>query len=71
MNVWIEAIVVGLLVVILGYSIIFGMQSMDLKLHKEFQMGLGLFLIGVITHLLCEWLGINKWYCKHGNACRR
>ena len=28
------------------------------------------FVTGVIIHLLCEGTGINKWYCKNGNACK-
>ena len=27
------------------------------------------FIIGFITHLVCEFTGINDWYCKNGNAC--
>jgi hypothetical protein len=26
-------------------------------------------IIGILVHLLCEFSGINKWYCKNGNAC--
>ena len=28
-----------------------------------------LFICGFTFHLLCEFSGINKWYCKNGNAC--
>ena len=28
------------------------------------------FLLGVIVHLLFEYIGANKWYCKNGNACK-
>lgn len=27
------------------------------------------FISGALAHLLCEYLGINKYYCLHGNAC--
>jgi hypothetical protein len=26
-------------------------------------------IIGILVHLLCEFSGLNKWYCKNGNAC--
>ncbi|MBP01984.1 MAG: hypothetical protein CMM25_04115 [Rhodospirillaceae bacterium] len=29
------------------------------------------FLFGFLLHLLCELLGVNKWYCKNGNACQK
>jgi hypothetical protein len=28
------------------------------------------FLTGALVHILCELFGVNKWYCKSGNACR-
>lgn len=27
------------------------------------------FVIGLLFHLVCEWVGINRWYCKYGHAC--
>ena len=29
-----------------------------------------IFLVGASIHLFCEFTGINKWYCKNGNACK-
>jgi hypothetical protein len=26
-------------------------------------------LIGILTHLTCEFSGLNRWYCRNGNAC--
>jgi hypothetical protein len=28
------------------------------------------FITGVLIHIICEYTRINKWYCKHGNACQ-
>lgn len=28
-----------------------------------------IFMMGVIIHILCEYSGLNRYYCKHGNAC--
>lgn len=38
---------------------------------KFYEMGILLFLTGVLIHLFCEIAGINRWYCKEGFACRR
>jgi len=64
-----EAISVGILVIIMGYLIIYLMKEMKLNMSRENQMTLGFFSLGVSIHLLCEFTGINKWYCKNGNAC--
>tara|TARA_B100001094_G_C17429214_1_gene438348 strand:+ start:190 stop:429 length:240 start_codon:yes stop_codon:yes gene_type:complete len=28
------------------------------------------FVSGFLFHFFCEFTGINKWYCKNGNACQ-
>lgn len=30
-----------------------------------------LFTTGVLSHLFFEGAGLNKWYCKNGNACKQ
>tara|TARA_B100000941_G_C28091131_1_gene343652 strand:- start:223 stop:453 length:231 start_codon:yes stop_codon:yes gene_type:complete len=65
----IEAVAVGVLVVLLGYVVIYTMESMELKMGRETQMAIGFFILGALTHLVCEFTGVNKWYCKNGRAC--
>jgi hypothetical protein len=71
MSLIIEAIMIGLAEIVIGYFVIFCMKQANLKFDKHIQMILGFFIIGVIIHLFCEFTGINKWYCKNGNACLR
>lgn len=72
----IEAIAVGILLVPLGYLVLYGSvelskryKSID-KMDKNIKMSLGFFILGILTHLFCELTGINKWYCKKGIACQ-
>jgi len=65
----IEAVAVGVLVVLLGYVVIYVMESMKLKMNRDKQMIIGFFVLGALTHLVCEFTGVNKWYCKNGHAC--
>jgi cytochrome c oxidase assembly factor CtaG len=73
---FIEAIAVGILLVPLGYLVLYGSvelskryKSVD-RLDKNIKMSLGFFILGMLTHLFCELTGINKWYCKKGIACQ-
>ena len=64
-----EAVAIGILVVFIGYIIIYIMKSIKLNISKDKQMVLGLFILGATIHLFCEFTGVNKWYCKNGRAC--
>ena len=71
-----EAIAVGILLIPLGYLVLYGSvelskryKSVD-RMDKNIKMSLGFFLLGVLTHLFCDFTGINKWYCKKGIACQ-
>lgn len=72
MNILVEAGSVGLLVVIIGFLL----HWISLKVYgahnlNDITVFLGhLFIIGVIVHLVCEYSGINRWYCKNGLACQ-
>ena len=68
----IEAIVVGIITIaigtIIGY-IISKQLAVDLppvckSWNKNYMMELCLFLTGVFTHLVFEFMGTNQWYCE-------
>jgi len=79
MNLLIEAIAVGIILVIVAslVGIVVGkfmsvkLDEMCKKWNKNHIMEITLFISGVLVHLLCEYLGINKWYCKNGVACKK
>jgi len=78
MNVFIEAICVGILVVIIGFIVSYIISSLSGKtnsVNKDWNkyhiMEISLFLTGMLTHLICEFTGINKYYCKYGTACKK
>ena len=74
MNVLIEALSVGLsallvgllLHVILGYHALHA-SSPNMK-EEMIRLSILLFLKGFSIHLIFEYIGLNKWYCKYGNA---
>ncbi len=71
---FIEALSVGLLTAIIGFIIstlfMLSSPSFSWKTYSFWpQVLLSYFLTGFLIHLLCEFLGINKWYCSNGNAC--
>jgi xanthosine utilization system XapX-like protein len=63
----IEAALVGVLVVFLGLAIMSFVKTQTWA--KQYPFEITLFLTGVLTHLVCEFTGVNKWYCTNGNAC--
>jgi hypothetical protein len=63
----IEAALVGVLVVFLGLAIMSFVKTQTWT--KQYPFEITLFLTGVLTHLVCEFTGVNKWYCTNGNAC--
>ena len=79
MKLLLEALVVGVMTVVIGLLVGFALgKSFSMNLpaicktwNKNHVMEISLFLTGFCLHLLCEGVGLNKWYCKHGNACGR
>lgn len=77
-QVFIEAVVVGLMTVLFGNiaGLIVG-PFFKVNLPKDcedwnkfYVMEISLFLTGFLIHLFCEFVGINKWYCNNGAACK-
>jgi hypothetical protein len=74
-----EAVVVGIAFVIFGNIAAFLVGpffKVDLpeeckNWNKFYAMEITLFVAGVLGHLVFEFSGANKWYCKNGFACMR
>ena len=76
----IESIIIGIVTMILGKiisNILLGMNKIDKKnklpIWKEPRViEISLFVTGVFLHLVCEYIGLNKWYCdKETKTCVR
>tara|TARA_Y100000590_G_scaffold102264_1_gene116217 strand:+ start:240 stop:482 length:243 start_codon:yes stop_codon:yes gene_type:complete len=74
-----EAVFVGFFLVIIGTIVGFivskfntnKMPQVCKSWNKNYIMEICLFLTGFIGHYLFEYMGLNKWYCKHGRACSK
>ena len=81
MQLILEATLVGVISVILG-SIIARIvtkllpSNVDMVTWKregwndKHQMEITLFVLGFVGHLFCEFVGLNRWYCANGAACK-
>lgn len=65
-NVFIEGSIVGLCTSLLGSVIMYMFFEKKLNMYKMF---ISLFIIGFLLHIIFQFFGANKWYCKFGNAC--
>lgn len=82
MRLFIEAFVVGIITVIVGFvmmwvvveiaNLVRGQQINRFgDISTYYLPALSLFLTGFAMHLLFEFSGINTWYCKNGVAARK
>lgn len=61
--------IVGLIVLFISYKLV-GETNLFGKDRKELYVIIGsLIVTGMLIHLMCEYSGINHWYCTNGNAC--
>ena len=66
-----EAFIVGILNLVIGFIISYISMGDKAKTFDHWTgVLLSFFITGVTIHLLCEITGLNKKYCKHGNACK-
>ena len=66
----IEVLVVAILTSIIGVivsNMMMGQRAVDFQ-HWD-SVAMSYFITGALIHIICEYTKINKWYCKHGNAC--
>jgi len=72
----VEALFVGVVTVIVGLVVSYcTMYLVNPESVKNFDHWWSIvasyFITGFLIHLLCEFSGINHWYCDNGNACRK
>ena len=66
-----EIIAVGFLTLLIGLIVSRVMMGKDAKDFEHWQeLGTSYFITGALIHMICEATGINKWYCRGGNACQ-
>jgi hypothetical protein len=61
---------VGLGLVVIGMLMhLIANKFMKHDMNNNIVLASHFFIAGVLVYLLCEYSGINKWYCKNGLAC--
>mgnify|MGYP001322231412 FL=1 len=71
---FVEASVVGVVVMFLGTLLTFisvYSKGKSTKFILNFGMFFILFLTGALAHILFEYIGFNKYYCKMFNKTRK
>jgi hypothetical protein len=75
---FIEAFMVGIILLLVSVPIMSQLHTLypndysgceNLPSKSKNKYYIATFVTGAILHLLCEFSGINRWYCKNGNAC--
>ena len=71
LNIIKEGFMIGLVTLIIGFIIKFIIDYLFKPKddNKYYIFIIILFITGFIAHIICQYTGINKWYCKNGVAC--
>jgi len=69
-----EVLFVGFLVSLIGIVIsylVMRYKSADEANNFEHwkSVAVSFFISGALVHIICEYTGLNHWYCKYGAAC--
>lgn len=70
-----EILFVGMLTMIIGLIISYITMYIGSPIQtKQFDhwgsVAFSFVVTGMLIHIICEYTGINKYYCVHGVACR-
>jgi high-affinity Fe2+/Pb2+ permease len=73
-NLFVEALIAGIMVAIVGLIVSYIIMRYTSKEEASNfshwgSIILSFFITGFTVHLVSEYLGINKNYCKTGHAC--
>jgi hypothetical protein len=69
MQLILEAILVGIILVLVSTPIMALTRRIDFPVPEKYYIAT--FVSGIIVHLLCEFTGLNKLYCREGSACKK
>ena len=68
MHLFIEALVVGVILLLVSVPIM-GVVHTCFADYGHDKYYIATILIGMITHFVFEYSGVNAWYCNKGWAC--
>lgn len=68
-----EVLIIGFITIVIGVILkkIIKLIKLDKDTKERYHFDeISLFLLGAIVHILLEYSGLNKLYCKNGVACQ-